>query len=186
MSFVPAGTVFDDPDTGERTEVLASPAETGDRYQVKLLLLPGRGGSGRHRHVDLTEEFTVLAGEVTFSLDGAAATLHRGDRSRAPAGRTHAVSNRGAGPAELEVDLVFGGRGPSPESDVVRFGAIYAAIAAERGRPGLLELALLFDEFPGAYVLPLPLRLQRLAIRPLAGLARRRGLAVPEGRDGPS
>ena len=175
MEFVRAGTVFEDPDTGESTEVITSPAETGDRYRVRLIMSPGRGGSGRHRHPNLTEEFVVRAGVITFRVGGAQSTLRAGDRSRAPAGSTHAVANSGVIPAELEVDLVFGDRGPTVEADVVRFGATYAAIAQDRGRPSLLQLGLLLDEFPEAYVLPLPLSLQRLAIRPLAYLARRRG-----------
>jgi hypothetical protein len=97
---------------------------------------------------------------------------------------THAVWNPGDRPAVLEVDIVLGPEGGWPTADIVRFGAAYVELATAQGRVSPLRLALLLDEFPDAYVLPGPVRIQRLIIGALAGLARRRGLASPKASHG--
>ena len=47
MEFVKPGTVLDDLESGERTLVLASPAETGDRYRIRLTMMAGPRGPGQ-------------------------------------------------------------------------------------------------------------------------------------------
>jgi quercetin dioxygenase-like cupin family protein len=184
VEFVRAGTVYGDPTSGERTEVLASPLDTGDRYRVRLTIAPATRPE-RHRHPTLTEAFVVRDGEIRLRVGREVSVLSRDDRGVVPAGVTHAVWNPGDRPAVLEVDIVLGPEGGWPTADIVRFGAAYVELAAARGRVSPLRLALLLDQFPDAYVLPAPVGIQRRIIGALAGLARRRGLASPTKRGGP-
>jgi quercetin dioxygenase-like cupin family protein len=184
LEFVRAGTVYEDPTSGERTEVLASPLDTGDRYRVRLTIAAASRPE-RHRHPTLTEAFVVRDGEVRLRVGREVSALHRDDRRVVPAGVTHAVWNPADRPAVLDVDIVLGPEGRWPTADIVRFGAAYVELAS-RGRSSLLHLALLLDEYPDAYVLPFPVRIQRLLVGALAGLAKRRGLASPTtNRGGP-
>ena len=178
MEFVSAGTLFDDPQTGERSEVLASPTETGDRYRVRLTLPPGSTGPERHRHPALTEEFVVRSGTVSFRLGREISVLRAGETRRAASGTTHALWNSGDGPAEIDVEIIFAPPGPRPAADIVQFGALYAEIARAGHRPGLLVTALLLDDFSDAYALAVPLALQRAIVRPLAAIARMRGREI--------
>lgn len=185
VEFVRAGTVYEDPTGGERTEVIASPLDVGDRYRVRLTIAPA-GRPERHRHPTLTEAFVVRDGEVRLRVGREVSVLHPDDRGVVPAGATHAVWNPADRPAVLDVDIVLGPEGRWPTADIVRFGAAYVGLANARGRASPLQLALLVDEFPDAYVLPFPVGVQRLIIGALAGLARRRGLARPtNNRGGP-
>lgn len=185
VEFVRAGTVYEDPTSGERTEVIASPLDTGDRYRVRLTIAPASGPE-RHRHPTLMEAFVVRDGEVQLRVGRDVSVLHRDDRGVVPAGVTHAVWNPADSPAVLEVDIVLASEGRWPTADIVRFGAAYVELAAARGRASPLHVALLLNEFPDAYVLPGPVGIQRLIIGALAGLARRRGLAgPPTSRGGP-
>ena len=185
LAFVRAGTVYEDPTSGERTEVMASPLDTVDRYRVRLTIAPASRPE-RHRHPTLTEAFVVRDGEVRLRVGREVSVLYRDDRHVVPAGATHAVWNPADRPAVLDVDIVLGPEGGWPTADIVRFGAAYVDLVTARGRASPLHLALLLDEFPDAYVLPGPVGIQRLIIAGLAGLARRRGLAGPTtSRGGP-
>jgi quercetin dioxygenase-like cupin family protein len=178
IEFVPAGMVYEDPASGERTEVLASPLDTGDRYRVRLTIAPASGPE-RHRHPTLTEAFVVRDGEIHLRVGREVSVLRRDERGVVPAGVTHAVWNPADRPAVLEVDIVLGPEGRWSTADIVRFGAAYVDLVSARGRASPLHLALLLDEFPDAYVLPAPVGIQRLIIGVVAGFARRRGLASP-------
>jgi len=185
LEFVRPGTVYEDPTSGERTEVLASPLDTGDRYRVRLTIAPASRPE-RHRHPTLTETFVVRDGEVRLRVGREVSVLHHDDRGVVPAGATHAAWNPADRPAVLDVDIVLGPEGRWSTADIVRFGALYVELVSARARASPLLLALLLDEFPDAYVLPGPVGIQRLIIGALAGLARRRGLASPTtSRGGP-
>jgi quercetin dioxygenase-like cupin family protein len=185
LEFVRAGTVYEDSASGERTEVLASPLDTGDRYRVRLTIAPASRPE-RHRHPTLTEAFVVRDGEIRLRVGREVSVLHRGDRGVVPAGATHAVWNPADRPALLDADIVLGPEGRWSTADIVRFGALYVELLSASGRVRLLHLALLLDEFPDAFVLPGPVGIQRLIVAGLAGLARRRGLTSPAtSRGGP-
>jgi quercetin dioxygenase-like cupin family protein len=185
LEFVRTRTVFEDPASGERTEVLASPLDTGDRYRVRLTIAPASGPE-RHRHPTLTEAFVVRDGEVRLRVGRDVSPLHRDDRGVVPAGATHAVWNPADRPAVLDVDIILGPEGRWSNADIVRFGAAYVELASAKGRASPRHLALLLDELPDAFVLPGPVGIQRLIIAGLAGLARRRGLARPTTKPGGS
>jgi quercetin dioxygenase-like cupin family protein len=185
LEFVRAGTVYEDRTSGERTEVLASPLDTGDRYRVRLTIASASRPE-RHRHPTLTEAFMVRDGEIRLRVGREVSVLQRGDRGVVPAGATHAVWNPADRPALLDVDIVLGPEGRWSTADIVRFGAAYVDLVSARGRGSPLHLALLLDEFPDAYVLPGPVGIQRLIVAGLASLARRGGLASPTTRPGGS
>ena len=92
MAYVKAGTFFEDPGSGERTVVIASPAETGDRYRIRLVLPGGGKGPERHRHPGLTEAFEVRSGEVSFRLGREVTTLGPGEGRAVPPGTWTAVA----------------------------------------------------------------------------------------------
>lgn len=151
VEFVRAGTVCEDPTGGERTEVIASPLDVGDRYRVRLTIAPASRPE-RHRHPTLTEASVVRDGEVRLQVGREVSVLHRDDRGVVPAGTTHAVWNPADRPAMLDVDIVLGPGGRGPTADIVRFGA--AVELANAGSASPLHLALLLDAFPDAYLLP--------------------------------
>jgi quercetin dioxygenase-like cupin family protein len=185
LEFVRAGTVYEDPASGERTEVLASPLDTGDRYRVRLTIASASRPE-RHRHTTLAEAFVVCDGEIRLRVGREVSVPQRIDRGVVPAGATHAVWNPADRPALLDVDIVLGPEGRWSTADIVRFGAAHVDLVNARGRGSPLHLALLLDEFPNAYVLPGPVGIQRLIVAGVACLARRRGLAGPtSSRGGP-
>ena len=179
MEFVPSGTVFESPETGETTEIIETPEQTGDRYRVHVTFAPG-SDSERHIHPGLIEKFTVKSGTVSVRLGRSTSLLGVGDQREVPLLTTHAISNPGDEPAEVDVDIVFASPGPRPEADLVRFGAAYEALASGGRRVGILPMAVLMDEYRDAFALPMPVGLQRVAIRPLAALGRARGHGVAE------
>jgi mannose-6-phosphate isomerase-like protein (cupin superfamily) len=64
---------------------------------------PGARTPPAHRHVNCSEAFFVLAGTITFELDGAELTGGTGDFLLVPRGAGHTFCNRGAEPARLLV-----------------------------------------------------------------------------------
>jgi mannose-6-phosphate isomerase-like protein (cupin superfamily) len=175
MEFVTAGTVIDDPGTDGRTEVLASPLETGDRYRLRGTMPVGSRGPGCHRHPALTETFIVRSGDIGFRLGRHVTVLHAGQGCSVPPGATHTFWNLGSEPAEIDAEIIFEPPEPLRESDVVRFGAEYAYLVREGRHSSFLHIALLLDQYPKAFALPGPLVVQRMLIRPAAALARRLG-----------
>jgi len=183
MEYVKPGTVQILEETGERSEILASPAETGDRYRVRLRFGKRAKGPERHLHPGLVETFTVRSGTVGFRLGRSTSMLGPGDGREVPPGTVHAVWNAGDEPAEIDVDIVFMPPGPRPRADLARFGEHYAALVDGGRRPGLLQLAVLMDDHAEAFAMPVPRVLQRALVRPLAALGRTRGHRFARPRD---
>jgi quercetin dioxygenase-like cupin family protein len=155
VEYVAVGTIQDLPETGERSEVLATPAETGDRYRLRLWLARRAPGPERHIHPGLVEAFVVRAGSVGFRLGREALRLGPGEGREVPAGAVHGLWNAEDEPAELDVEIIFTPPGPRAAADVVWFGEWYGRLS-ERGRPGLLQMAVLLDEYSEAFGLPIP------------------------------
>ena len=177
---VKPGMVFEDP--SERTEVLATPEETGDRYRIRVTVVPGGGpgirGSGVHTHPGLVEIFRGVSGTVTARLGRDISQLDTGDRLEVPAGIVHGFKNTGDEPAVVEVDMVFTPPGPRPEADLMAIGVAIAGLANDgkvgrrTGFPPILQFAVISEarpeamKFTGIYGLLMP---------PLAALGRLRG-----------
>ena len=76
---------------------------SGDFSLMERTVPPGARTPPPHRHVTCSEAFFVLAGEVTFWLDGSELAGGAGDFLLVPRGAGHTFGNQGAEPARLLV-----------------------------------------------------------------------------------
>ena len=156
------GRVIEFPD--EVSEVLATPATTGDRYRVIATTPPGGGiglrGFGPHRHPGLVEVFHCVSGTMTIRVGKELVDLSPGGMVEVPADTVHGFINTGTEPLVAEVDLVFTPPGPRPEADLIHFalvldGLIRNGHATRSGLPPLSQQALLLRKrFPEAMSQP--------------------------------
>jgi quercetin dioxygenase-like cupin family protein len=175
-----AGSVFED--LSEKTDVIATPSETGDRYQIRLTVRPGKGpgtsGSGVHTHPGLIEEFTCISGTGRVRLGREIRELGPGDEIVVTPGTRHGIKNRGDEPLILDVDLIFTPPGPRPEADLMTIGVVIAGLVRDgkasrwTGYPPLLQMAVIQDAHPEAMQ---QVGMTRLAMPFLAALGRLRG-----------
>ncbi|MGD2043474.1 MAG: cupin domain-containing protein [Acidimicrobiia bacterium] len=166
----------------EKTEVLATPSETGDRYQIRLTIRPGKGpgvrGSGVHTHPGLTEEFRCISGAGKVRLGRAVSDLNPGDEVVVGPGTAHGLKNTEDEPLVLDTDLVFTAPGPRPEADLMMIGTVIAGLVQDgkasrwTGYPPLLQMAVIQDAHPEAMQ---PTGLTRFLVPVLAALGRIRG-----------
>jgi quercetin dioxygenase-like cupin family protein len=167
--------VLANPVTGEGA-VLRRPADTDNGMTVAdLYARPGATVAYEHVHPVLTETFTVLRGELTLKTDGRQSTVFSGARVQVPPGTAHAWWNSGADTAWVLVEIDPGARFEEMTRNM--FGLASAGRTDARGRPGLLQGALIAREFDEVHRLATPPQfVQRVLFRALAPLARRRGL----------
>jgi mannose-6-phosphate isomerase-like protein (cupin superfamily) len=79
-------------------------AQTGGDFSLMERTLPPGGRTPpAHRHATCSEAFFVLAGTITFWLDGAELTGGPGDFLLVPRGAAHTFGNRSGEPARLLV-----------------------------------------------------------------------------------
>jgi quercetin dioxygenase-like cupin family protein len=155
---VKPGMVFEDP--SERTEVLATPQETGDRYRIRVTAPPGGGpgirGSGLHTHPGLVEIFQCVSGTMTARLGRDVSQLDPGKILEVRPGIVHGFKNTGDEPAVVDVDMVFTPPGPRPEADLMAIGVAIAGLARDgkvnrrTGFPPILQFAVIADAHPEA------------------------------------
>jgi mannose-6-phosphate isomerase-like protein (cupin superfamily) len=75
-----AGQSFENPGTGSRLEVVATPRDSGRHVLVvERLQKPGTGKAGAHLHLDFEHRFAVLDGRLTLELDGEERTFGAGE-----------------------------------------------------------------------------------------------------------
>jgi quercetin dioxygenase-like cupin family protein len=140
---------------------------------------PG-GGVTAHVHPAMTEVFTVLEGTCEF-LGGRRWRAHRtGEVVKVPPGTRHAFRNRSDAVTRIRADV-------RPPSTLQEFLEDVAALSragklTRFGVPkpsGMLAAAVLVDTYGDMAELGFPLppaAVQRARLRPLARLARRRGV----------
>jgi quercetin dioxygenase-like cupin family protein len=98
--------VLDNPRSGERIVIRRSGADTdGELLEFDVFLQPGAHVPAGHAHPRQQEEFSVLAGQVRFRLEGRDVVLGRGSQLTVPAGTSHWFGNVGAGVAQLRVEV---------------------------------------------------------------------------------
>jgi len=116
-----------------RTEYLSHPRvyrpwgwyqtlETGDRYQVKHLMVKPGHGLSLQSHKQRTEHWTVVAGSARVTRDDEVVTLGIDQSTYIPIGTKHRLENPGADP--LSVIEVQSGNYLG-EDDIVRFDDDY-------------------------------------------------------------
>ena len=144
----------------ETMEITGTPAETGDRYTVRMTVEPGGGpgvkGFGPHIHDGFTETFTVVSGAMKYRLGRQISEAGPGDRVEVPPGDVHGFKNIGDGELAVDVEIVFGADGPSPETDPMVLGVTVARLMNEgkksrlTGYPPILQLAVIEYNTPRA------------------------------------
>jgi mannose-6-phosphate isomerase-like protein (cupin superfamily) len=79
-------------------------AQTGGDFSLmERTLPPGGRRPPAHRHVNCSEAFFVLDGQISFAVDGRDLTGGPGDFLLVPRGAAHTFGNEGAEPARLLV-----------------------------------------------------------------------------------
>ena len=175
LSDYPSGTVIVNRVTGERGTALVTSAMTGGEYlRAELVAVPGGHVAGEHVHLEQHERFEVLDGELTYTLDGVQGTARAGEAIDIAPGTRHDWWNAGSAPARAIVEV----------RPVLHFEELITAIwglAAQgrtdaRGKPGLLQMAVLADAYAGETVFTRPPPwVQRATVKLLAPLGRALG-----------
>ena len=169
------GQTLENPASGERITIRQTAAQTGGELLALDLELPtGRRVPGPlHVHPLQEERFEVIAGTMRFTMGREKIVAGPGEVVTVPAGVKHDFSNVGDDDALVRVEI-------RPALEMERMFETAIALA-EQGRtwmggiPKPLDLALFATEFKdevrGAFP---PFWMQRLALAPLAWVARRR------------
>jgi len=180
------GEVFTNPVTGERSVVRVGSEDGDGSYAlVDLYVQPGGAVSGEHVHDTLWEGFEVVSGTVGFRLNGEESICGPGEGAEVPIGTSHDWWNAGDDEAHVEVELR--GEGEGFESLIVTlYGLAHEGKTDAKGKPGLLQLAVIAREFRHVirFTKP-PAWVQAALFGPLAALGRARGLRAtyPHHRD---
>jgi quercetin dioxygenase-like cupin family protein len=167
-----AGDVIENPVTGERAVVRVGTAESsGELLVADLYVRPGGAVMGEHLHPGIEESFTVVRGLLGYRLDGREGVAVPKERLHVPSGTVHDWWNAGDEEAQVLVKI-------SPASrfeEMIRnaFGLAQDGKTDAKGRPRLLQAALLAREFDDVIRLTKPPRLvQELLFGSLAPIAR--------------
>jgi quercetin dioxygenase-like cupin family protein len=133
-------------------------SRNGDVLRVEIWTEPDGGVLAEHVHPKLEERYEVLAGEVTFRLDGKSQLAKAGDRLVVPAGARHSFQNTGKETAHLLVDA-----DPALELRESIEGGVelartqsFTASGKPRGLRALIEAAALAHRYRETVVLSSP------------------------------
>jgi quercetin dioxygenase-like cupin family protein len=170
-----AGQVIENPLSGERITFRKTAADTGgELLEIDLDLSPDGHVPGMHVHPIQEERFEVTKGTMRFRMGRKKVTARPGDVVVVPPGVRHKFVNAADRPAAARVQV-------RPALRMEQLFETAVALAEDgrttrKGLPKPLDLALFVREFDqevrGAFP---PRWAQRLALAPLAWLARRRG-----------
>ena len=177
------GDVYENRVTGEYAVVLRGSEDRGAGPGiVHLLARPGAAVVGEHFHPGIVERFTVLSGRLEARLDGRVLSLGPGQSAVAPAGVAHDWWN-GSKTEEAHV-LVEIAAAPGSGGDADRFEQLIGMLFGlandgkvdRRGRPHVLQAAVIAEEFADVVVFTRPPPfVQRIALAVLSPLGRLMG-----------
>ena len=160
------------PKTGERAVVRQhATGENGYLAVGDLYASPGAAVVGEHLHPYSAETFTVVRGRLGLSIDGRQQESGPGGRFTVPVGVSHDWWNVGEETAFVIVEVANAPR----FEEMIRNLFFLAADGRtdQKGRPGLLQAALLAREFDDTVRFTHPPRaVQRVVFTALAPLAR--------------
>jgi mannose-6-phosphate isomerase-like protein (cupin superfamily) len=169
------GQTLENPASGERITFRETSATThGELLAIDLELPAGRRvPGGQHIHPKQEERFEVVEGTMRFKLGHKRVVAGPGEVVVVPAGQKHDFANVGDDDALVRVEVR-----PALKMEQLFESAVGLA---EQGRtmmggiPRPLDLALFTQEFEDEVQGAFPPRwVQRIALAPLAWLARRR------------
>lgn len=172
------GQTIENPASGERITFRQTAAETNGELVAVDLELPqdARVPGGLHSHPLQQERFEVVKGTMRFSLGGERIIAGPGTVVIVPPGIPHDFANAGNEDALVRVEI-------RPALKIEQLFETAVALAEQgrtmmKGIPKPLDLALFTREFEQEVQVAFPpLWLQRLALAPLAWLAKHRGYA---------
>ena len=171
-----SGQILENPASGERITIRQTAADTdGELLAIDLELPAGRRvPGGQHIHPKQEERFEVVEGTMRFRMGRKRVVAGPGEVVVVPPGQKHDFANAGDEDALVRVEVR-----PALKMEQLFETAVGLA---EQGRtmmggiPRPLDLALFVEEFEDEVQAAFPPRwVQRLALAPLAWLARRRG-----------
>jgi mannose-6-phosphate isomerase-like protein (cupin superfamily) len=171
-----AGQTLEKPASGERITFRQTAAQTDGELVAIDLELPAdrRVPGGQHIHPNQEERFEVVEGTMRFKLGRKRVIAGPGEVVVVAAGQKHDFANVGDDDALVRVEVR-----PALKMEQLFETAVGLA---EQGRtmlggiPRPLDLALFTEEFDDEVRGAFPPRwLQRIALAPLAWVARRRG-----------
>ena len=158
--------------TGERGIVRRAPRTDTDPLVADLYARPGAAVVGEHVHPQATEAFTVIRGQLGTRINGQESLAGPGTRMEIPPATPHDWWNAGDDTAWVIVEVTPGRRFEAMIRN--QFGLAADGRTDRRGRPSLLQAALLAREFDDTIRFTRP---PRAVQKPLfAPLARLRGL----------
>ena len=169
-----AGEHLHNPVTGEQLVFRRIAPETGGELLEFDWCFPAGGSVPVHVHPHQEERFEILSGRARFRVARRRLKAGVGEEIAVPPGTVHGWGN--AGEDELWARIQF-----RPALRTEQFFDALFALAREggldrKGRPRLLQMAVLLHEFRDELQMPwVPAPVQRGLLMPLAALGRRRG-----------
>jgi quercetin dioxygenase-like cupin family protein len=173
-----AGQVLENELSGERITFRKTAADTnGELLAIDLELTPDGHVPGMHVHPVQEERFEVVKGTMRFKKGRKKVVAKAGDVVVVPPGIRHKFANGGDEEAHVRVEIRPALRMEELFETAVALGK--EGRTTRKGMPKPLDLALFVREFEqevqGAFP---PAWVQRLALAPVAWLARKRGLGT--------
>lgn len=170
-----AGKTIENPISGERITFRETAGDTdGEVLAFDLELSPDGNVPGMHVHPIQEERFEVVDGTMRFRRGGRKVIAKPGDVVVVPPGVRHKFQNGGDDEAHVRVEV----RPALRMEQLLRTSVDLAEQGRtnSKGMPKPLDLALFMREFKDEVTGPfLPGWLQRMALAPLAWIARKRG-----------
>jgi mannose-6-phosphate isomerase-like protein (cupin superfamily) len=169
------GQVIENPASGERVKWHLTTADTdGALLRFELWVRPGGAVTAPHVHRHSEERFELIGGTMGLERGRERLELTRGQRVTVPAGTEHRWWNAGDDELHAMVELE-----PALRFERLMetgFGLARDGRTSPSGMPGLLQLAVIADEYADeAYVTRPPRWLQRPLFALLAPLGRTLG-----------
>lgn len=163
--------------TGEQITFLETASDTKGKYLLIEVALPPFGkGPPLHIHDQFEEEFEVLTGTLTVTLNKAKHVLQRGDRRTAPLKTPHTFTNEHDQPVVFRVRLTP----PSKFEQSVRihYGLMEDGLTDEKGNPALLAHTALVLTLQNTLIVGIPLWIQRHLFAAIVKRARKKGAYI--------
>ena len=150
------GDLYENTVTGERAVVLRGDEAPELPLLAHLTVRPGGFVAGEHVHPALTERFKVIAGELRTRIDGVEAPLRAGEEATVPPGVRHDWWNASAEDVHVLVELSGPGVARFEQAIATGFGLANSGRTDAKGRPNLLQAALMAQEFADVLVFTKP------------------------------
>ena len=140
------GDVIDNPVTGERITFLQTSRDTGGALvEFELVVAPGGAPVAAHVHPFQSERFRVVKGTLSARVAGREQILAAGEEMTVLAGTPHSWKN--ATDELLQVLIEFRPALRWESLFETMFGLARDGKTDRRGRPNLLQAAVIFTEF---------------------------------------